>query len=112
VTATETSDKGVVFSIQRYCIDDGPGIRTTVFMKGCPLRCLWCSNPESQSSIPEVGHRSSVCIRCGSCMQVCTNQAIAMDDEGKITVDRGSASIVETVSRSAVPEPCSFWERR
>jgi pyruvate formate lyase activating enzyme len=74
--------KGIVFNIQRYSLDDGPGIRTTVFLKGCPLRCLWCSNPESQNSFPEVAHRDSICNKCGECVKVCDREAITVDEEG------------------------------
>ena len=73
---------GVIFNIQRYSIDDGPGIRSTVFMKGCPLSCLWCSNPESQKSWPEIVHRDSLCNKCGHCIEVCDAQAISVDDSG------------------------------
>ncbi|MBI4330783.1 MAG: 4Fe-4S cluster-binding domain-containing protein, partial [Chloroflexi bacterium] len=52
-------EKALIFNIQRYGLQDGPGIRTTVFLKGCPLRCVWCSNPESQNSYPEVAHSNS-----------------------------------------------------
>ncbi len=83
---------GTVFNVQRYSIDDGPGIRTTVFLKGCPLKCLWCSNPESQSQYPEITHRDASCIHCGQCVQVCTYQAIAVDDAGvHIARDRCTA---------------------
>ena len=79
--------KGLVFNIQRYSIQDGPGIRTTVFLKGCPLRCLWCSNPESQNPRPEIAHRDSVCDGCGRCVEVCPLHAISL--AGKtITIDR------------------------
>ncbi len=81
------SDNGVVFNIQRYSIDDGPGIRTTVFLKGCPLKCLWCSNPESQSYKPEVGHRQADCIQCGSCIDACENHAISVKD-GHVVIDK------------------------
>jgi pyruvate formate lyase activating enzyme len=74
--------KGIVFNIQRYSIDDGPGIRSTVFLKGCPLRCLWCSNPESQKAWPEVAHRDSLCNKCGRCREVCSVQAITIDAKG------------------------------
>jgi len=74
--------KGIVFNIQRYSLDDGPGIRTTVFLKGCPLRCLWCSNPESQNSFPEVAHRDSICNKCGECVIVCDRRAITVDSKG------------------------------
>jgi pyruvate formate lyase activating enzyme len=56
---------GVVFDVQRYSLGDGPGIRTTVFLKGCPLRCRWCQNPESFSPVPEIAFRPDRCINCG-----------------------------------------------
>lgn len=70
--------EGMVFNIQRYSIDDGPGIRTTVFLKGCPLRCLWCSNPESQNPQPELMHRFTLCRMCGRCASVCPKHAIQL----------------------------------
>jgi pyruvate formate lyase activating enzyme len=79
------SEKGLVFNIQRFSIHDGPGIRTTVFMKGCPLRCLWCSNPESQAFSPSLMVRDVNCSRCGKCAQTCPRQAISMDkDMGRV----------------------------
>ena len=68
--------QGVVFNIQHYSIHDGPGIRTTVFLKGCPLRCHWCQNPESQSGRPEIFFDSEKCIGCGKCLEVCPTGAI------------------------------------
>lgn len=62
---------GIVFNIQRYSVHDGPGIRTTVFLKGCPLRCLWCHNPEGISPCREVTILESRCISCGECLKVC-----------------------------------------
>ncbi|MBN1834701.1 MAG: glycyl-radical enzyme activating protein [Spirochaetales bacterium] len=70
-TGSETIDKGLVFDIQRFSLHDGTGIRTLVFMKGCPLRCPWCSNPESQTSRPEVMFFEEKCIGCGACVQAC-----------------------------------------
>jgi len=61
----------VIFDIQRFSLHDGPGIRTLVFMKGCPLRCQWCSNPESQSFDPEIFFYEDKCIGCGECVKVC-----------------------------------------
>jgi pyruvate formate lyase activating enzyme len=70
--------KGTIFNNQRYSTEDGPGIRSTVFTKGCPLRCFWCSNPESQKSWPEIAHRDSLCNQCGRCIEVCDSQAISI----------------------------------
>lgn len=63
--------KGIVFNIQRYSLDDGPGIRTVVFLKGCPMRCRWCANPESQSMERQVMLDASLCHGCGSCKNAC-----------------------------------------
>jgi len=76
----------MIFDIKRYAIHDGPGIRTTVFFKGCPLHCKWCHNPESIRTRPELGFRQSRCIGCGQCIQVCPNNAISVED-GVITTD-------------------------
>lgn len=78
---------GLIFNIQRYSLQDGPGIRTTVFFKGCPLRCLWCSNPESQNSTPEIAHRNSLCNNCGRCLEVCEVKAISLIEKG-IKIER------------------------
>ena len=68
--------KGVVFNVMRYCVHDGPGIRTTVFLKGCPLRCSWCHNPEGQQSDIQFSFREDRCIRCGNCFDACPNDAV------------------------------------
>lgn len=65
--------KGNIFDIQRFSIHDGPGIRTTVFVKGCPLRCLWCHNPESQRPEKELMFYQNKCVGCGKCEDVCRN---------------------------------------
>lgn len=67
----DLSQKGIIFNIQRYCVNDGPGIRTTVFMKGCPLNCAWCHNPESKKIKPQGMFRASLCTACGKCAAVC-----------------------------------------
>ena len=66
---------GIIFDIQRFAVNDGPGIRTTVFVKGCPLRCLWCHNPESFTGEPQLLFNSLKCIGCGSCYEVCREGA-------------------------------------
>jgi pyruvate formate lyase activating enzyme len=63
--------RGVIFDVQRFCLHDGPGIRTAVFFKGCPLACPWCHNPESRDPAPEVVRIASRCISCGACIEVC-----------------------------------------
>jgi pyruvate formate lyase activating enzyme len=77
---------GTIFDISRYAIHDGPGIRTTVFFKGCPLSCWWCHNPESISREPHVSLRPNRCVRCGKCVEICPNHAIAFSD-GAATTD-------------------------
>ncbi|MBW8042537.1 MAG: glycyl-radical enzyme activating protein [Planctomycetes bacterium] len=73
---SELQTTGFVFDIKKYAIHDGPGIRTTVFFKGCPLYCKWCQNPESWKRHPELGFRTSRCISCGLCVEACTHHAI------------------------------------
>ena len=68
---------GRIFNLQRFSLHDGPGIRTTVFLKGCPARCLWCHNPESQSFEPEVITVETRCASCGTCETVCPRRAPA-----------------------------------
>ncbi len=70
---------GIIFDIQHYCIHDGPGIRTVVFLKGCPLRCAWCQNPESQMMKPEIGYLKDKCTGCGKCVEACPNEAIKQE---------------------------------
>lgn len=74
---------GIVFDIQKYSIHDGPGIRTTVFLKGCPLRCYWCHNPESQRREPEIFVKKSQCTLCGRCVAACPNGASVASAEGE-----------------------------
>lgn len=74
-------DKGIIFNIQKFSIHDGPGIRTTVFLKGCPLKCKWCSNPESQLDKIQVLYDQSKCIHCHSCVNICPQKAISIISE-------------------------------
>lgn len=83
--------KGRIFNIQRFSIEDGPGIRTVVFLKGCPLRCPWCSNPESLNSFLEIGHIDTLCDHCGRCLEVCEPKAIRYAEKG-IHIDRGKCT--------------------
>ena len=91
--AAETAGcSGLIFNIQKYSIHDGPGIRTTVFFKGCPLRCGWCSNPESMSPHPELMFRRVRCNGCGRCLDVCTPKAIELAGE-VICIDRSRCDL-------------------
>lgn len=78
---------GRVLNLDRLSVHDGPGIRTTVFLKGCPLRCRWCHNPESARPEPEIGFLLRQCVRCGACVQVCPNDAHRIVD-GEHLYDR------------------------
>ena len=77
----------VVFNIQKFSVHDGPGIRTTVFFKGCPLRCAWCHNPESQLAGPELMFDARKCTGCGFCTRACEQGAISIAPEGKARTD-------------------------
>ncbi len=82
---------GLIFNTQGFSLHDGPGIRMLVFLKGCPLRCKWCSNPESQAQTPEIAFNKQRCIgcqECGLCINACTNEAVRSSDDGKISIDR------------------------
>lgn len=69
-----------IWKIDRFAIHDGPGIRTNIYFKGCPLRCLWCSNPEGQRQRDEIGYSEAKCVHCGSCATVCPKGAIALEN--------------------------------
>lgn len=75
------SVSGIVSDIQRYSLHDGPGIRTVVFLKGCPLSCIWCSNPESQSSSPELMITSKPCLACEDCVVICPQYALLLNQD-------------------------------
>jgi pyruvate formate lyase activating enzyme len=81
-----------VLEIQRHAIHDGPGIRTVVFFKGCPLRCVWCHNPESLDPRPQIGHVAARCIACGACTRACTRGAIRLAAAGGIAIDRAACA--------------------
>ncbi len=95
--------EGTIFNIQRYSLDDGPGLRTTIFIKGCPLKCPWCSNPESQDPRPMVAYRYTSCKACGNCVRVCPQKAISLDGGG-VHIDRSSCDRCGACVRGCVYE--------
>lgn len=76
----DRTSAGIVFNIQKFSLHDGPGIRTTVFLKGCPLRCRWCSNPESQLPAVQIMHDSGKCIGCLHCAGICPDHAVSLQN--------------------------------
>ena len=95
---------GIIFDIQRYSIHDGPGIRTTVFLKGCPLSCFWCQNPESQAIRPEILFDKNRCTSCSQCIIICPSGANKLTSEGT-RIDRnkciGCGKCVESCPNEA-----------
>ena len=83
--------KGLISAIKRTAVHDGDGIRTTVFFKGCPLKCIWCHNPESIGFSPEIGFFPDTCIGCGECVRTCVRGAVSIAD-GKPVTNRALCS--------------------
>lgn len=81
------TSKGLVFDIKRFAVHDGDGIRTTIFLKGCPLRCRWCQNPEGLLAKPQVLYMENKCMHCFSCVHLCKNDGVTCVD-GQILIDR------------------------
>jgi pyruvate formate lyase activating enzyme len=77
---TATDGRGLIFNIMRFCLHDGPGSRTTVFFKGCPLCCWWCHNPEGQTAQPDLMFFENRCVLCGECLETCPHGAIVKED--------------------------------
>lgn len=90
--------KNYVFDIQRFSVKDGPGIRTTVFVKGCPLNCVWCHNPESKEREPILAFDKTKCIGCGKCVSVCQSRAISAIGQ----IDREKCSLCKDCAEGCV----------
>lgn len=88
----DSNTKGIIFDIKRFAIHDGGGIRTTLFIKGCPLRCPWCHNPEGRQKDIEPMWFSSLCIECGECARACSQNAVKLDS-GKVKINRQKCTL-------------------
>lgn len=88
-----------VFNIQKYSIYDGPGIRTIVFFQGCPLSCLWCSNPEGQTARPQILLSRNLCTLCGACVKACPNSLHAI---------KGDPPCISSLTKAA-PDAAPAW---
>jgi pyruvate formate lyase activating enzyme len=99
--------RGYIFDIRRFSIHDGPGIRTTVFFKGCPLRCVWCHNPESQSASPELILQPRRCTLCGACLEICPHDAIYQVGQQMLT-DRAKCQLCQACVQVCFAEARQF----
>ena len=82
---------GFVFEVKRFAVHDGPGLRTTLFLKGCPLRCPWCQNPEGLHLEPRLWYKEADCLRCGNCVVSCQERALALDE--RVHIDRAACTL-------------------
>jgi pyruvate formate lyase activating enzyme len=98
-----TIRKGIIFDIKKFAVDDGPGIRTTIFLKGCPLRCWWCHNPEGQVLAPELMYRTRRCIDCGECVKNCPKEAISYISK-KMSINRKYCNLCGRCSQGCPTE--------
>ena len=113
MTVTNTKNpQGHIFEIQKMSTEDGPGIRTTVFFKECPLRCKWCHNPESFTSKPSIEWFAAKCIGCETCILICPNEALSITEKG-LNIDREKCNAcgkcVDNCPSSALRKLGEYW---
>lgn len=101
----------LIVDVRRDCQEDGPGIRSVVFFKGCPLRCVFCHNPETQEAGPEIAFAAKSCLRCGGCVEACPRAAIDLDRPGRIDRNRCDAcgDCAEACQSGALRLVGEFW---
>lgn len=103
--------EGTIFDIKKYAIHDGPGIRSTVFFKGCPLACRWCHNPEGLSVVSQRIYRQERCIGCGECIQICPHDVISQTAAG-IVADPAKCVLCQTCADHCPSEAVEFIGRK
>ncbi|MGB9893751.1 MAG: glycyl-radical enzyme activating protein [Candidatus Saccharicenans sp.] len=91
--------KGYIFDLKRYAVHDGPGIRVNIFLKGCPLHCLWCHNPEGVSFQPELMLLPNRCARCGDCVRACAFDVLSQNSAGEVIADRSKCNLCQDCVR-------------
>ena len=101
----------MIFNVERFAIHDGPGIRTVVFLKGCPLRCRWCCNPEGQSYQNQLRLQGELCTGCGQCLDVCPRGALSLR-EGTVQVDRERCDACGACEGACWFGALTLWARR
>lgn len=100
---------GMIFEIKRFAVHDGPGIRTTVFFKGCPLKCLWCHNPEGLSYEPEIAFLERKCVHCGECFCICPLGLHTENENGIHLINRSECTLCQTCVRNCMPQALKFY---
>lgn len=113
--SAETGPRGLVFAVQKFSVHDGSGIRTIVFLKGCPLACRWCSNPEGRAAFPELMYARERCLgtdACPACLPACARAAIGCDADGRVDIDRArcdACGACANVCPSHALRMCGEW---
>lgn len=103
---------GNIFEVKHFAVHDGPGIRTTVFLKGCPLRCVWCHNPEGLCAEKQLSYLEHICKNCGRCVQVCPNGAHVLTSEHLHTFDRTKCTQCGTCVKACFSKALTLYGRK
>ncbi len=103
---------GTIFDIKHFAVHDGPGIRTTVFLKGCPLKCLWCHNPESIGKESQLGFLEHKCTSCGRCVTVCKSGAHYINGDGKHIFDRSKCTLCGKCEKACPGKVLTYYGKK